>query len=95
MARVYAGTAPRYGSRLCRAEPVLVPQACWRLAVPPVAARAGSLGWISRGACRQVDPDLFVPLAAAASPVVRQVEAAQAVWVGGHFRGTVNAAMAE
>jgi WhiB family transcriptional regulator, redox-sensing transcriptional regulator len=47
--------------------------------VPPVAARAASLGWISRGACRQVDPDLFFPIAAVTSPVVRQVEAAKAV----------------
>jgi WhiB family transcriptional regulator, redox-sensing transcriptional regulator len=44
-----------------------------------VAPRAGSLGWISRGACRQVDPDLFFPIAAATSPAVRQVEAAKAV----------------
>jgi len=82
-----------------------------------------------------VDPDLFFPIAAATSPVVRQVEAAKAVcgrcavranclsyaletmpegiWggttdqerraarrysgrrIGGQFRGTVNAAMAE
>jgi hypothetical protein len=42
-----------------------------------------------------VDPDLFFPIAAAASPVARQVEAAKAVRAGGQFRGTVNAAMAE
>ena len=45
----------------------------------PVASRAGSLGWMSRGACRQVDPDLFFPIAAATSPGLRQVEAAKAV----------------
>ncbi len=38
-----------------------------------------SLGWMSRGACRQADPELFFPIAAVTGPAARQVEAAKAV----------------
>jgi WhiB family redox-sensing transcriptional regulator len=41
----------------------------------PVAPRAGALGWMSRGACRQMDPELFFPIAT----VARQAEAAKAL----------------
>jgi WhiB family transcriptional regulator, redox-sensing transcriptional regulator len=40
---------------------------------------ARSLSWMSRGACRQADPELFFPIAAATGPAARQVEAAKAV----------------
>ena len=46
--------------------------------MPPVTFAARSLGWMSRGACRQADPELFFPVAVAgAAP--RQAEAAKAV----------------
>jgi WhiB family transcriptional regulator, redox-sensing transcriptional regulator len=38
-----------------------------------------SLSWMSRGACRQADPELFFPIAAVTAPAARQVEAAKAV----------------
>jgi WhiB family redox-sensing transcriptional regulator len=34
---------------------------------------------MSRGACRQADPELFFPIAAVTGPTARQVEAAKAV----------------
>jgi WhiB family redox-sensing transcriptional regulator len=34
---------------------------------------------MSRGACRQADPELFFPIAAVTGPGARQVEAAKAV----------------
>jgi len=34
---------------------------------------------MSRGACRQADPELFFPIGATAGPAARQVEAAKAV----------------
>jgi WhiB family redox-sensing transcriptional regulator len=49
------------------------------LAVLPVATGARSLSWMSRGACRQADPELFFPIAAVTGPAARQVEAAKAV----------------
>ena len=45
---------------------------------PPVTSEAGSLGWMSDGACRQVDPELFFPIAVT-GPAARQAEAAKAV----------------
>jgi WhiB family transcriptional regulator, redox-sensing transcriptional regulator len=45
----------------------------------PVAFRAGFLGWMSRGACGGVDPELFFPVKGTAWPAVRQAEAAKAV----------------
>ena len=41
-------------------------------------ALAGSLGWMSRGACRAEDPEIFFPTAAA-GPVLAQVRSAKAV----------------
>jgi WhiB family transcriptional regulator, redox-sensing transcriptional regulator len=49
-----------------------------RLAVPPVTFTARSLGWMSRGACRQADPELFFPVVVA-GPAARRAEAAKAV----------------
>ena len=45
----------------------------------PVASRAGALGWMSRSACRQMDPELFFPIAAVARQAARQAAAAKAV----------------
>lgn len=39
---------------------------------------ASSLDWMSRGACRSQDPELFFPIAAA-GPALRQTTAAKAV----------------
>jgi WhiB family transcriptional regulator, redox-sensing transcriptional regulator len=38
-----------------------------------------SVSWMSRGACRQADPELFFPIAIGAGRAARQVEAAKAV----------------
>jgi len=40
---------------------------------------ARSFNWMARGACRQADPELFFPAAAAKRPAARQVEVAKAV----------------
>ena len=47
--------------------------------VLPVTTGARSLSWMSRGACRQADPELFFPIAAVTGPAARQAEAAKAV----------------
>jgi WhiB family redox-sensing transcriptional regulator len=39
---------------------------------------ARSLSWMSRGACRQADPELFFPIAVT-GPAARQAEAAKAL----------------
>jgi WhiB family transcriptional regulator, redox-sensing transcriptional regulator len=38
-----------------------------------------ALGWMARGACRQLDPELFFPITAVTGQAARQVEAAKAV----------------
>ena len=47
--------------------------------MPPVTSAARSLNWMSRGACRQADPELFFPVPAITGLTARQVEAAKAV----------------
>ena len=47
--------------------------------MPPVTSGVRSLGWMSRGACRQADPALFFPVSAVAGPAARQAEVAKAV----------------
>jgi WhiB family transcriptional regulator, redox-sensing transcriptional regulator len=47
--------------------------------MPPVMSAARSVSWMSHGACRQADPELFFPIATAKGPAARQVEAAKAV----------------
>ena len=47
--------------------------------VLPVTTGARSLSWMSRGACRQADPELFFPIAAVTGTAARQAEAAKAV----------------
>jgi WhiB family transcriptional regulator, redox-sensing transcriptional regulator len=42
------------------------------------AAGAGSPGWMSHGACRSEDPELFFPVAVA-GPALAQVRSAKAV----------------
>jgi WhiB family transcriptional regulator, redox-sensing transcriptional regulator len=44
----------------------------------PLDAAAGSLGWMSRGACQGEDPELFFPITARGH-VLPQVSAAKAV----------------
>jgi WhiB family redox-sensing transcriptional regulator len=46
--------------------------------VLPITSGARSLGWMSRGACRQADPELFFPVAVTGA-AARQAEAAKAV----------------
>jgi len=48
------------------------------LAMPRVTLGVRTLGWMSRGACRQADPELFFPVAVT-GPAAQQVEAAKAV----------------
>ena len=45
----------------------------------PVTSGARSLDWMSHGACRQADPELFFPIGAVTGPAARQAEAAKAV----------------
>jgi WhiB family redox-sensing transcriptional regulator len=47
--------------------------------MPPITSGARSLSWMSRGACRQADPELFFPIAIVKGPAARQVEAAKVV----------------
>ena len=50
-----------------------------RLAVLPVMSGSRSPSWMSRGACRHADPELFFPISAVTGPEARQAEAARAV----------------
>ena len=47
----------------------------------PVAFEARSVGWMSRGACRQADAELFFPISVTGRGV-RQAEAAKKVCAG-------------
>jgi WhiB family transcriptional regulator, redox-sensing transcriptional regulator len=47
--------------------------------MPPLASGARPVSWMSRGACRQADPELFFPIAIVKSAAARQAEAAKAV----------------
>ena len=67
------------GARLSSLSASAPSRACGRLAVLPVTTEARSLSWMSHGACRQADPELFFPIAAVTGPAARQVQAAKAV----------------
>ena len=43
---------------------------------------AASLGWMSRGACRQADPELFFPVSVTGTGVRQAEEAAKTVCAG-------------
>ena len=45
----------------------------------PMTSGARSLGWMSRGACRHADPELFFPISTVTGPAAWQAEAAKAV----------------
>jgi WhiB family redox-sensing transcriptional regulator len=76
-----AGIQPRL--RPCASawfpSPLALALAGRRRAVPPVMPTVRSAAWMSRGACRQADPELFFPVATVGGPGARQVEAAKAV----------------
>jgi len=46
--------------------------------MPPVMSGPRPVGWMSYGACREADPELFFPITAA-GPATQQVEAAKAI----------------
>jgi WhiB family transcriptional regulator, redox-sensing transcriptional regulator len=50
----------------------------------PVDTRTGPQGWMSRGACKREDPEMFFPVATT-GPALRQIRTAKAVC----FRCTV------
>jgi WhiB family transcriptional regulator, redox-sensing transcriptional regulator len=56
-------------------------QAFWQLAMLRIASGPGSLGWMSRGACRQADPGLFFPVSVTGTRA-RQAEAAKTACCG-------------
>jgi WhiB family redox-sensing transcriptional regulator len=74
-----AGAPPRLRSCASVWFPSLLALARRRRAVPPVMPTVRSAAWMSRGACRQADPELFFPVATVRGPGARQVEAAKAV----------------
>jgi WhiB family transcriptional regulator, redox-sensing transcriptional regulator len=59
-----------------------------RPAMPPIASGARSVSWMSRGACRQADPELFFPIATVKSAAVRRAKAAKAVCAACAVRAT-------